>query len=197
MIWANIAGIDIEQVKPDERQTPKSIGHSYVFHRRTDVESEVAGIMMKLCERVGRRLRQKKLETKRISVSWGYAEGGDNNHTRCHDAVFESYEIFSAAWKAFWSVWDRSIVTFMAVMATELSPASGQISIFYDKRERQRISAALDAVNDRYGDYTVIRGLMWGTTMSAPDRVGFRQSVEVTRNDEPTGFDDGSLTGSG
>lgn len=72
VLWANIAGLDIEQVKPADDHAPKSIGHSYVFHKRTADEKQVAAIMMKLCERVGRRLRKQKIEARRISINWGF-----------------------------------------------------------------------------------------------------------------------------
>jgi len=184
LLWADIAGLDLGHTTSNEKTPPKSIGHSYVFHRRTDDPKQISAIMMKLCERVGRRLRKLKFEAKRISVGWGYAEGGDYDNMRCFDPVFESYDVFNAAWRAFNGSWDRSTVTSMAITASDLAPTVDQTSIFTDRRKRQNIAAALDAVNDRYGDYTVIRGQMWGTNEYAPDRVGFRQSVEAIRNDE-------------
>jgi DNA polymerase IV len=185
VIWANISGLDIEQVKSANSASPKSVGHSYVFHKRTRNEREVLAIMMKLCERVGRRLRKLGMEAKQISVGWGYINGGNSRRVRCFDPVFESYDVFTAALKGFHSAWDRSIVTSMAVTALDLVPTTGQIAIFNDKRKRRELSAALDAVNDRYGNYTVIRGRMWGTAESAPDRVGFRQTVAVPAFSEP------------
>ncbi len=184
LLWADIAGIDLGRAAPDEKQPPKSIGHSYVFHRRTDDPKQISAIMMKLCERVGVRLRKNGLEAKRIGVGWCYEESGTGNNVRCFDPVFESYDIFSAAWRAFCAGWNRRTVTSLAVTALELAPTVAQTSIFSDKTKRQNISAALDAVNGRYGDYTVIRGQMWGTNGYAPDRVGFRQSVEAIRADE-------------
>lgn len=194
LLWADIAGIDLGRAAPDEKQSPKSIGHSYVFHRRTDDPKQISAIMMKLCERVGVRLRKNGLEAKRIGVGWSYEESmlaprsrsevGAGNNVRCFDPVFESYDIFSAAWRAFCAGWNRRTVTSLAVTALELAPTVAQTSIFSDKTKRQNISAALDAVNGRYGDYTVIRGQMWGTGEFAPDRVGFRQSVEAIRADE-------------
>jgi hypothetical protein len=159
--------------------SPKSVGHSYVFHKRTKNEQEITAIMMKLCERVGRRLRKLGMEAKQISAGWGYSEGGNSSRVRCFDPVFESYDIFTATLKGFRSAWDRSIVTFMAITAFDLVPTTGQISIFNDKQKRRELCVALDTVNDRYGNYTVIRGRMWGTAESAPDRVGFRQTVAV------------------
>jgi DNA polymerase-4 len=184
LLWTDIAGVDIARAKDQGAAPPKSIGHSYVFHRRTDDPKQISAIMMKLCERVGVRLRKQKFETKRISVGWGYEENGGGNSMRCPDPVFESYDIFRAALRAFCAGWNGRTVTFLAITASELAPTVAQISIFNDKSKRQNIAAALDAVNGRYGDYTVIRGQMWGTKEYAPDRVGFRQSVAAIRNDD-------------
>ncbi len=175
--WANVAGIDVERVKINDQNQPKSVGHSYVFHKRTAAPQEIAGIMMKLSEKIGRRLRGLKMEAKKINIGWGYADGSDWNSVHCYDPVYESYDIFKAAWQAFSASWGRQTVVSMAVTAQDLAPAIEQISIFSDRNRQRHISAALDAVNDRYGEYTVIRGQMWGTEKSAPDRVGFRKTV--------------------
>jgi DNA polymerase-4 len=179
ILWCNIAGVDLEQVKPLDESSPKSVGHSYVFHKRSDDEQFVAGVLMKLCERMGRRLRKLKLEARKISVGWGYLEGGGWNSARLPGPVFDSYDLFNAAWRAFQEVWDRSTVTSLAVTSHDLSPTMGQTSIFVDRHKRQELSAALDRMNDRYGEYTVVRGRMWGTDKSAPERVGYRKTVPV------------------
>lgn len=187
MLWANIAGLDIEQVKLTDNAPPKSVGHSYVFHKRTGDGREVTAIMMKLCERVGRRLRRLNLEARRIDIGWGDESNGGHGGVRRLDPVFESYDIFNAAWHAFRGAWDRSLVNFMAVTASDLVPASKQISFLNFREQRQKISSALDAVNDRYGEYTIIRGQMWNTAASAPERVGYRQTVPpIWRGQNPT-----------
>jgi DNA polymerase IV len=178
MIWANIAGLDIEQVKPIDNGRPKSVGHSYVFHKRTAQAQMISAIMMKLCERVGRRLRRIGLEAKNMSVSWGYDDSGDALSVRCPEPLFDSYELFSHAWKAFRAKWDGRTVTFLAVTSYDLSAVSGQLSFFTDKRKRRAIAQALDKVNDRHGEYAIIRGRMWGTEQWAPERVGFRKTLE-------------------
>ncbi len=195
MIWANLAGIDIEQVKPIDNSKPKSVGHSYVFHKRTADEREVSAIMMKLCERVGRRLRRIGLESQKVFVSWGSEEGGParrqayNHGVRaCGEPAFESYDIFRTAWSAFRERWDGGTVFFLAVTAIHLSPVSGQTSFFEGKERAKRIAAALDAVNDRHGEYSVFRGRMWGTSESAPERIGFRKTLEPSWRGEGTEY---------
>lgn len=180
LIWANIAGLDIERVKPIDNSQPKSVGHSYVFHKRTADGKEIASIMMKLCERVGRRLRATGLEARLIGVGWGYEEGGNGNRRRCPAAVFESYDIFQAAWAAFREKWDGRTVYSLAVTSSDLIPTSGQLSFFDDEGRRRAMAKALDNVNDRHGEYAIIRGRMWGIAQSAPERVGFRKTLEPT-----------------
>ncbi len=179
IIWANVSGLDIKEVKTATNEQQKSIGHSYVFHKRTADEQMISAIAMKLCERVGCRLRKLGMETRGIRVDWSCGENGDSRRVRCFDSVFESYDIYNAAFKTFRNAWNRSVVTFMGITAFDLVPTNGQISIFNNKQKKRGLSTALDLVNDRYGAYTVFRGQMWGTEESAPDRVGFRQTVPV------------------
>lgn len=180
-LWSNIAGVDEEQVKrSDDDAPPKSIGHSYVFYKRTGDERELAGILMKLCERVGRRLRRKRMEARAVHVAWRYTtRGGDGIGAKRQEPLFESYDLFKAAWGLFTGSWDRGVVSWFGVTAYGLSPAINQLSFLGDKGRRQDLAGALDAVNDRWGEFTVIRGRMWDTAKSAPERIGFRQTVGV------------------
>ncbi len=189
VLWANISGLDIEQVTQTDESSPKSIGHSYVLHKRSNDEQFISGVLMKLCEKVGRRLRQHKLEARKVSVGWGYREGGDYGSVRAFEPIFESYDIFCAAWRGLCDAWDKTTITSLAVTASDLSPTMGQLSLFRDRLTRQNLAQALDRVNDRYGDYTVVRGRMWGTHESAPDRVGYRKSVAVEWRGEATTVD--------
>jgi DNA polymerase IV len=181
ILWANIAGLDIEKL-PSGKRPPQSIGHSYVFGRRTAAPKEVSAIMMKLCERVGRRLRGQNLEARQVNVNWASAYGAYGKIWRSNDAFSDSYQIFKSCEKVFGAAWDRSTVNYLAVTVSGLTPVSGQTSIFPEKEIRRRVSSALDAVNSRYGEYAIVRGQMLGAENYAPDRIGFRQSVEPLWN---------------
>ncbi len=61
---------------------------------------------------------------------------------------------------------------------SSLTDFSGQLSLFENNLSKKELSRALDKINDKYGEYTIMRGLMWGTDGLAKDGVGFRK-IEV------------------
>jgi DNA polymerase-4 len=189
-LWSNIAGVDLEKIKSPFAAQQKSIGHSYVFHKRTDEAKEILRIIMKLCEKAGRRLRHARLEARGIAAFWRYPNDGDGGRAVCGQPVSGSYEIFDVCKKIFLTKWNGEKTVFFAINTFNLAPFSGQESFLNDHWKKQNINRALDAVNDRYGEYTVIYGQMWGINESAPDRVGFRQSVKIMQNHDNISLND-------
>src|SRR3989338_9170906 len=61
-LWLNLQGINVGPIKKEEDLAPKSIGHSYVLPNKTKDKDYLVGILMKLCEKTGRRLREQGLE---------------------------------------------------------------------------------------------------------------------------------------
>jgi len=162
----------------------KSIGHSYCLPKKTKDKSYLAAILMKLCEKTGRRLRAHLFEARSLSVSWGYAQGGvDGAHRRLPAPLWDSWEIFTSAYRplAACALTDR--VSFLAVSVTHFSPPSPQPSLFpsedHSQQKKRSLTRALDALNNKWGDYTVIRGAMFGTYDNAPDRIGYRKSLSA------------------
>jgi hypothetical protein len=69
-----------------------------------------------------------------------------------------------------------------------LQPQSHQLALWpiEKKHDAPALAAALDQLNDAYGDFTVTRGTFWGLDEDdAPDRIGFRKTVLV---DDATGL---------
>ena len=49
------------------------------------------------------------------------------------------------------------------------------MSLFENNLAKKELSRALDKINDKFGEYTVVRGQMFGTQAMAKDRIGFRK----------------------
>lgn len=182
-LWANVNGIPTEAVHSESDQRPKSIGHSYCVPKKSTDLGYAAAVLMKLCEKTGRRLRAKGLEAYGISAGFTLHDGtGHWRQTRLTEPIQATREVFEAAFRI---VSERRISApyrMFAVSATRLAPVSGQQSLFCDQRRRRSVAAALDAINDRYGEYTVIPGTMWGMGDQALHRIGFRKSVDDFRD---------------
>jgi uncharacterized protein involved in outer membrane biogenesis len=87
--------------------------------------------------------------------------------------IFNNVELFLQGQKIIMPVKN------LAVSVTRLSPISNQMNIFGDNISRKNLSLALDKINDKYGEYTVVSGRMFNMDDIARDRIGFRKIVSV------------------
>jgi DNA polymerase-4 len=178
-LWANANGIEIEEIRNQTEILPKSIGHSYCLAKQTTDPQYLKAILMKLCEKTGRRLRDSHLQASGLSAGYSLKYGGGfwQRH-KTPEPLFSSQEIFQTAFNLIKNNWPKEKVYMLAISVTKLQPYSGQLNLLY-KQNQTNLSLALDKINNKFGEYTVYPGLMWGTKDNAPDRVGFRKSIDV------------------
>jgi len=208
-LWANVNGIEISLSPYLLTSSPpaKSIGHSYCLPKKTTDTKYLFCVLMKLCEKTGRRLREDGRVAWSISCAWGFAQGGgDSAHRKAPQPLWSTESIFATAQELFCSrrhsefiseshdqttnilnqVQDdgmESPISFLAVSVADLRPHSDQLS-FWDtpkSSSQQRIVKAMDTINNVYGEYTIMRGRLFGMDDYAHDRIGFRKTVEVER----------------
>ncbi len=176
-LWANVNAIELGG--PEERRNPKSIGHSHVLtdRRERDLPRRV---LMKLCEKTGRRLRERKLQAGGLSVWWSFVDD-DAFHRSMKMArpLFDTEDIFRPSAALLDAAADGKQVLALAVTTWMLMPRVHQLSFWSDPRARDALTHALDRVNDRYGEYTVTRGSIWATAGHAPERIGFRKTITL------------------
>lgn len=176
-LWADVNGIELGGLA--EEGQPKSVGHSHVMTNRQE-RNLPRRVLMKLCEKTGRRLRTLGLEAHGLSVWWSYVDGGGFHTARLMPAaLFDTKDIFVPA-----VAWLKEPELNHEILALSISvfhvhPRSRQLSFFEDIEGRDRLIHSLDRINDQYGEYTVFRGAMWATEKHAPDRVGFRKTVSM------------------
>ncbi|MFH1598616.1 MAG: DNA polymerase IV [Patescibacteria group bacterium] len=179
-LWANVNGIELTGVKEGEGRKPKSIGHSYCLPKRTTDKKYLNSILLKLCEKTGRRLRIQDLEAKNIYVGWGYVSGGGMyKHKKLVKPVFDTRSIFKAASGIFNSFKLLDKVSFLAISVSNLIPLQAQIAFWEDILKPKKIAQAMDRINDKYGEYSIMYGSMHGLDKQAHDRIGFRKSEQV------------------
>lgn len=177
-LWAHLNGLELSGVS--EPAPPKTIGHSYVLPKRTDDRSYHEKILMKLAERVGRRLRSRGLEAKGITLYLGYRDDGFQTRRRLDHPLHDGWEIFSVARSLLKQAPAGQVVTMLAVTVFSLQPVSGQQELLKRRREPRQLVSALDRINDKYGEFTITRGQMWGTEENANDRVGYRKTLPMS-----------------
>ncbi len=178
-LWANVNGEEISAVNKGVKE-PKNIGHSYCLPKKTADKEYLATVLYKLCEKTGRRLRGQDREAQNISVFLAYTRGGGAGRSRATaDKMFTTEEIYAQAGRFLAETRLLMPVRMVAVSVGRLTPVSKQMSLFSDNLSVKGLSKALDRINDKYGEYTVVAGRMFGTDKIARDRIGFRKTVEV------------------
>lgn len=166
-------GIDERPIVPFfEKPEVKSIGHQYTISKDISNPEEVKQTLLKICELVARRARAKKLEGRTVSFWFRYAfnlayfketgnqfrgEGMQSTIAYTNDGL----EIFNAAWKSFYKLWDGSPIRLVAVSLGNVKPITPQnVSLLEEVNRREVITRALDAVNNRYGEFTLQRAVL-------------------------------------
>jgi len=174
-LWANVNGFEISEIKASSKN-PKSIGHSHVLSENKRDKNNMLSILYKLTEKTGRRLRSHDLEANTIHIHILYLNGGGINKSK---KVPEKFSTSQEIWREIENILKNYKILLpvksIAISVSGLSLTSGQKNLFYDNQSIRRLSKALDNINDKYGEYTIIRGRMFNTGESAQDRIGFRK----------------------
>lgn len=221
--WARLRGYEVD----DRTFSTKSIGHQYALPKQTNDRHELARLLMKLCEKVGRRLRKKTLCARGIHLYFGFAyqpetqtdawrdasgvrhAGFENLHRlsswheghRLGHRLYATSDIYHAATALLERADLPAKVRIMAITVYDLEPWSPeQLGLFttspFDKNtpctgarqgiaaadpskweqagdEAKRLSDAMDAINDHYGEYVVVPGTMLDIRGEILDRIAF------------------------
>lgn len=174
-LWANVNGIELGGVQVP--RPPKSVGHSHVLRRRTADRRFHEAVLMKLCEKTGRRLRGLNLEAGGFWLGFGTTLGAGGDSTRFADRTADSRQLYRTALEIFRRCHRTGVPTHLAVGTFDLAPISRQLSILAPVKD-DRVPKALDAINDKYGEYVITPGSMFGLARHhAADRIGFRKTV--------------------
>jgi len=185
-LWANMNGIEYARVQLD--RLPKSIGHSHVFARRAETLDYPRAVLVKLCEKAGRRLRRLGLEARGVWLGYGFSDrlrerygrsGGGGAHLLPRPIV-DTQDIFRQCWRLLNEDLPRgALPNFLAMTLFRLRPRTNQLELWPgEKKDPPALAGALDDLNDKYGDFTVTRGAFWGLNeKDVPDRIGFRKTV--------------------
>lgn len=161
----------------DAREFPtKSIGHQYALKIPSDNEQELNRLIMKLCEKMGRRLRKKGYMARGIHMWFAYKD-----HTGWHKGkafghnLYTTLELYRHAKHIFDLQPEKKPITHMGVSSYHLSEYNVmQLSIFEEEdKKAKNVTAAADELNDRYGEFTVVPGIMMEMDNLILDRIAF------------------------
>ncbi len=159
----------------------KSYGQDYALPKHTADSVELSRILMKLCEKMGRRVRRARKEAYGIHLGIIYRDGTFwHRGKKFHTAIYTTQEFFTRATLVLNMQPEKKSVSKLMVSCYALVDSqSAQESLFEDVGKQRRVSDAVDRINDRYGEYVITPALMMDTNDLVPDRISFGAVKEL------------------
>lgn len=163
-------GIDESPIIPFwQKEEVKSIGHRHTIDHDTSDLVEIKQILLKLTELIARRLRAKNLVGKTVHCWYREAfhlgagfTGDGMQSTMPH--TNDGWEIFKATWKIFQQIWGGNEIRMIGVSVSNLKSVVPQtLSLLPEISRQEKVIQAMDSINDRYGEFTLQRGILLGT----------------------------------
>lgn len=175
-------GIDHSPIIPFyEKGEVKSVGHRHTIDHDSDDPLEIKQILLKLTELVARRLRAKKLvgrtvhcwyreafQMHNLGLSTQFQSGIGNVFTGDGMQVTIPYtndglEVFKAAWRIFQQIWNQDKIRMIGASVSNLKPQTPQtMSLLPEAKRQETIVQTLDKINDKFGEFTLQRGILVG-----------------------------------
>ena len=151
-------GVDHSPVLPmDHFEEAKSIGHSYTLPQATRNREEAFRYLLWLAEKAGRRLRRRGLEGRTVHAVVRFSDFETISRQRNLPLyVNDGKAIFEYGREVFREI-DRppQPIRLLGVSVSSLRPAGREGWLFEEFKSRGRLLQALDAINDKYGEFTL------------------------------------------
>ena len=158
-----------------EEAARKSVSHSHVLPRPVSDPGEVRALMLRFCDRLGRRLRQEGLVAGRMDVQVRI-EGAEWRHQhRRQERLVATQDLFGLACELWERMGERRPIRAMGIALSDLSTAAvSQLDLFAAEESRsERVSALQDQLRDRFGERAVVAARLLNRGDLAPDRIAF------------------------
>jgi DNA polymerase IV len=166
----------------------KSMGHMYTLPREYRKPEFFLPVLYKLCEMVGRRLRKKQLMGNIISCYYhdkDYVGFGDSQKLKYflqdgREIFLQAEALFRSS--AFYQRPNQRLfggIKLIGITVAGLRPYVNQLSLFGDAERQKRLTSALDKINDKYGEFTILRAKMMSAGKVFRDSIGFGRVKEL------------------
>ena len=145
-----------------EDEGPKSISHEHTFNEDTRDAARMESTLSRLCEMVGRRLREHALHARTIQLKLRYTDF--STITRAHSverATSVDTEIFEEIRALFYAHWKPgATVRLLGVHVSGWDDPAGQMELLGDGRHEkwEQTLAAADRLRDKFGESAVSLG---------------------------------------
>lgn len=174
------------EVKKDE--DIKSIGHMYTLPKDFRKPELFEPVLYKLCEMVGKRLRNRNLQGGVISLyikaetksqSWGGSYNLGFGVSDGRDIFLQCFNFLNKAKSKGEVVFPKSGFKMIGITVSELKTCVLQQSLFKEDIKKVNTTKALDKINNKYGDFTIFRAPVLASKSAFSDSIGFGRIKEL------------------
>ncbi len=170
--YSRLRGWEVDAVE----WSRKSVGHNHAIGQKTADREEIARLMMKICFKVGKRMRQQGFSAKGIHLTLGFQNGHWwAKSQKIGSLMYADVDIYTQAYKLLKQIVIPDLATHISVSVYQLVPTEPeQMNIFGGTRlDSKSLADAIDTLNDRYGGYTIYPAVMLGMENIILDRIAF------------------------
>ncbi len=165
----------------------RTVGRNYVLEHRTADPEEIALLLHKACLKISRRLKLNSLAARGLMVQFGYAQprGSDWQPHRGTPAwrarkmygiaVRRADQLYHRAMELFGESPAGETLASIMITAYAVEPARTEQLFLYESEDAaaERIEDALNAVNDKYGELTVVPAAVMKSKNPMKDKIPF------------------------
>ncbi|OGG00253.1 hypothetical protein A2153_04760 [Candidatus Gottesmanbacteria bacterium RBG_16_38_7b] len=160
----------------------KSFGQSYALKEQTDDPRQLIRLLMKLCEKMGRRLRGNNYRAYGIHLALVYTDMTYWHMGRTLQIpLYTTSDLYK---KAVWilnqqPVWKK--VRDLSVSCFHLEETQPeQLDLFESEMAKnKKVTTAVDEINNKYGEFVITPALMMDMDKEIIDRIAFGQVKEL------------------
>ena len=152
-------GVDESPVVPQsEDDQVKSVGHSMTLRHDVSCREDILRYLLQLAEMVGRRARRYRVSGRTVTLQIRFADFFSNigRQDTLSNHINRSEDIYRAAIGILDTIELSQPVRLLGIRLTNLQHHTEQLSLFEEERRRSKMALAMDAVNDRFGDFSVM-----------------------------------------
>lgn len=170
------------EVESYDMTTQKSYGQEYSLGKQTSDPIEISRILLRLCEKMGRRLRDAGMTAQGIHIGLMYKDYTHWHQGRMKNGtMYTTMELYKAAHGLLSQQPRRKIVAKISVSCYALNLLhTTQMGLFEQREDKLRlVSNAMDTINDKYGEFVITPALMLNMDNTVHDRIAFGSVREL------------------
>jgi DNA polymerase-4 len=138
---------------------PKSVSHEHTFTTDTADAAELDAMLVKLSEKVARRLRDHGVYSRTVQIKLRYSDFSTFTRSKTLDHATQiDAELAEAARALFHKAWTKKPIRLIGVYAQQFESNEGQTSLIAEPRTDawRNALAAVDKIRGRYGDDGIV-----------------------------------------